>query len=350
MQALRATVLAKQAATILALNLRYREHCTKLWAQKAQIQRQIEKGFVRILSEIDVVATQQKASIARQQKVDIQDLLPSLSAFDDPAGEDVEEDSRRQQKAEMLQAQGNAFSKQKRYAEAIERYSEAIEFSESFKNRAVLYCNRAAAHSKLKCFEEVARDSRKAHQIDPGYIKAYVREGLALQHLGRFREAHDAYSKALSVMSTCNDNNRHKHKLADDIRLRMRVCQDKMDAVTEDGYIYRSLLFTANCISDDRSLHDAAEPLGQNADSAMAERNSKLFRCCYLGCQHTSDSRREVLTHEVIHLRPKKRLRCESDEQGTSSRPRFFECDLCSDAYTFDDKASYDQHMMTHTS
>ena len=121
MQALRTTVLAKRAATILELNLRYKQHCAKLWAQKVQIQREIEKGFAKILAEIDA-ATQrtnndgtQKGPIARRQNVDIQDLLPSLSAFEDSntessADRDMAKDNVRQQRAERLQTEGNTFS------------------------------------------------------------------------------------------------------------------------------------------------------------------------------------------------------------------------------------------------
>ena len=48
--------------------------------------------------------------------------------------------------AQKLKNEGNAFMKEKKFQEAVDKYSEAIKVQES----AVFYCNRAAAYERFE--------------------------------------------------------------------------------------------------------------------------------------------------------------------------------------------------------
>ena len=53
----------------------------------------------------------------------------------------------------------------------------------------IYFCNRAIANIKLESFGGALADANKAIELDPKFIKAYYRRGIALMSLQRFSEA-----------------------------------------------------------------------------------------------------------------------------------------------------------------
>ncbi|KAJ3260303.1 hypothetical protein HK103_000938 [Boothiomyces macroporosus] len=94
--------------------------------------------------------------------------------------------------AEDLKSQGNKLLATKNYAEAIVKYTEAIEADDT---NAVYYSNRAAAYSQQGNHELAAQDAKQALKINPDYSKAYSRLGHAEYCLGNYQAAVDAYTK-----------------------------------------------------------------------------------------------------------------------------------------------------------
>jgi small glutamine-rich tetratricopeptide repeat-containing protein alpha len=76
--------------------------------------------------------------------------------------------------AEKLKQEGNTFMSKKKYDEAIESYSKAIE---SDSTNPIYYSNRAAAHSSKGDHLSAIGDAKKAIEVDPSYVKAYHRLG-----------------------------------------------------------------------------------------------------------------------------------------------------------------------------
>ena len=71
-----------------------------------------------------------------------------------------------------------------RYSEAIEFYTKALENSQSdTPNLHIFHGNRAAALHELERFEEALADAKKAVEIDPKYVKAYIRKAQAEREL-----------------------------------------------------------------------------------------------------------------------------------------------------------------------
>ncbi|CAH00218.1 Sgt2p [Kluyveromyces lactis] len=129
------------------------------------------------------------------------ELLASAPSSGGVSGEPVKvhipvEDAAAKAKAEELKLQGNKAMAAKKFDEAIEKYTAAIEVSPS---NAVYYSNRAAAYSSLKQYEQAVKDAEQAIEVDPTYSKGFSRLGFAKYALNKPEEALDAYKKVLDI-------------------------------------------------------------------------------------------------------------------------------------------------------
>lgn len=72
---------------------------------------------------------------------------------------------------------GNVFFKAAQYVEAVKEYSEAVKRNDT-DPRA--YTNRAACYVKLMAIAEAERDCEKAIELDPNFVKGYIRKASVL--------------------------------------------------------------------------------------------------------------------------------------------------------------------------
>jgi stress-induced-phosphoprotein 1 len=77
------------------------------------------------------------------------------------------------QKSLEEKEKGNEFFKKQIFPEAIKAYTEAIRRNPS---DAVLYSNRAACYMKLGEFQLGIKDCEKSIELDPNYVKSYIRK------------------------------------------------------------------------------------------------------------------------------------------------------------------------------
>merc|ERR1711937_401473 len=126
---------------------------------------------------------------------DLPDLLELLSNAcpDKMAKVEVSEDKKEQ--AQKFKNEGNALVKEKKFKEAVDKYTQAINCQES----AIFYCNRAAAYTSMENYEEAHQDCKKAISFDPDYSKAYSRMGLIYSKIDLFAESENCYEKALKL-------------------------------------------------------------------------------------------------------------------------------------------------------
>jgi len=97
----------------------------------------------------------------------------------------------------QLKERGNALMQAKDFQGAVEQFSTAIALpGATDAGMAVLYSNRAAAYMNLVRYADALADGVKATELNPEWNKAWARKGAALQALGRFQEAADAFDKA----------------------------------------------------------------------------------------------------------------------------------------------------------
>lgn len=89
--------------------------------------------------------------------------------------------------ANEAKADGNRLFAAKKYAEAIERYSDALDLApadDDFSHsRAVFLSNRAACSLHLEHNDDVISDCSAALELSPRYVKALMRRGQAYESL-----------------------------------------------------------------------------------------------------------------------------------------------------------------------
>lgn len=98
--------------------------------------------------------------------------------------------------AENLKGQGNVAMQAKKYDEAIELYSRAIEIQPT---NPIYLSNRAAAYSATRQHEEARQDAELAVAADPKYTKAWSRLGLARYALGDAKGSMEAYKNGIDA-------------------------------------------------------------------------------------------------------------------------------------------------------
>ncbi|XP_044031233.1 tetratricopeptide repeat protein 28 isoform X1 [Siniperca chuatsi] len=100
-------------------------------------------------------------------------------------------------KGEFLERvrRSNQACQQGEYALAVRLYSEALTADPQ---NCILYSNRSAAYLRLGQYSTALDDAIKARLINPKWPKAYFRQGVALQYLGRHADALAAFASGLA--------------------------------------------------------------------------------------------------------------------------------------------------------
>ncbi|TGZ53684.1 stress-induced-phosphoprotein 1 [Temnothorax longispinosus] len=100
------------------------------------------------------------------------------------------------EKAEEEKEFGNQKYKDGDYPAAIKHYSEAIRRNP---DDPKYYSNRAACYTKLAAFDLGLKDCEKVVELDPKFIKGWIRKGKILQAMQQPGKALSAYQKALEL-------------------------------------------------------------------------------------------------------------------------------------------------------
>ncbi|KAL5118585.1 Hsp90 cochaperone [Pleosporales sp. CAS-2024a] len=98
--------------------------------------------------------------------------------------------------ADALKAEGNKLFAEKKFAESIDKFSQAIELDPS---NHVLYSNRSGAYASLKDWDKALADAIKTTEIKPDWAKGWGRKGTALHGEGDLLGATEAFEEALKL-------------------------------------------------------------------------------------------------------------------------------------------------------
>eukprot|EP00210_Caulerpa_lentillifera_P000134 g129.t1 len=118
-----------------------------------------------------------------------------------------------------LKAKGNEAFKNKRFEEAVEHFTRAIEINPA---NHVLYSNRSAAQASLKRFAEALEDAKMVVQIKPDWPRGYSRLGAAHHGLGELRDALKSYKQGLTIDPTNTVLLESKEELEQEMQSSMR--------------------------------------------------------------------------------------------------------------------------------
>ncbi|ORX50065.1 chaperone activator Sti1 [Piromyces finnis] len=98
--------------------------------------------------------------------------------------------------ADELKAKGNKAFSEKRFEEAIDFFTQAINIDSS---NHVFFSNRSACYASLNNYQKALEDAEQTIKIKSDWPKGYSRKGAALYGLGRLDEAADAYNEGLKI-------------------------------------------------------------------------------------------------------------------------------------------------------
>jgi stress-induced-phosphoprotein 1 len=98
--------------------------------------------------------------------------------------------------ADALKAEGNKLFAEKKFQEAVDKFSQAIELDPT---NHVLYSNRSGAYASLKDYDNALEDAQKTTELKPDWSKGFSRKGGALHGQGDLVAALDAYEEALKL-------------------------------------------------------------------------------------------------------------------------------------------------------
>jgi len=156
----------------------------------------------------------------------------AAAVADDNNDEAVAPDLKDEQEALKRKAQGNELFGQGKYLEAYEEYTEAIRFApitEDFaKNLAIFYCNRGACCLELGKSEEAVADCTKAIELDPKYLKAFIRRGKAHEKLDELDECLADMTSALEIDPKATNLKRDRDRMEVRVKEKHEKLKDEM--------------------------------------------------------------------------------------------------------------------------
>lgn len=112
--------------------------------------------------------------------------------------------------AEAIKAEGNAFFKAGKYAEAIGKYKEATKVDDKVPS---YWSNMAACYEKLRQFEEMADAARSCIKADKSFVKGYFRLAVAYKNLDQLVDCVKTLESGLAVQSSNPDLKRMKKEV-----------------------------------------------------------------------------------------------------------------------------------------
>ncbi|XP_056289522.1 sperm-associated antigen 1-like [Pseudoliparis swirei] len=167
-----------------------------------------------------------------------------------------------------LKNQGNLLFKNGQFADALQKYSQAIQgYTESGldspEDLCTLYSNRAACHLKGGNSQECIQDCSRALELHPFSLKPLLRRAMAYDSLERYRNAYADYKTVLQIDSG------------------VQAAHDGVNRITrllidQDGAEWREKLPDIPLVPLSAQQHRREQPPSAEVLQARAERNAEV--------------------------------------------------------------------------
>lgn len=160
-------------------------------------------------------------------KQNLQDLEESLTE---------EQKEERRNEAQKLKEQGNEYFRTGSYKTAIRTYSRALRTCplKYAKDRAIMYSNRAACKMRLEDYEDSIKDSTKALELHPHYMKALMRRAELYEKTEKLDEALADYQKIVEFDPSQHTARAACMRLPDQIKERNEKMKEEMMSKLKD--------------------------------------------------------------------------------------------------------------------
>ncbi|XP_027872500.1 sperm-associated antigen 1 [Xiphophorus couchianus] len=166
-----------------------------------------------------------------------------------------------------LKNEGNLLFKNGQFADALEKYSQAIQGytdsgMESPEDLCLLYSNRAACYLKDGNSQDCIQDCTRALELQPFSLKPLLRRAMAYESLERYRKAYVDYKTVLQIDTS------------------VQAAHDSVNRITrmlieEDGAEWREKLPDIPLVPLSAQQHRREEPPSQQVLQARAEKASR---------------------------------------------------------------------------
>lgn len=182
------------------------ETCIEMCEKGIEIGREnradfklIAKAFMRIGNAHKKMKNYESAKIAYEKSMS-EHRTPEIKTLLSQVEKIIKEEERKAYvdptKSEEEKEKGNELFKKGDYANAVKHYSEAIRRNP---DDAKLYSNRAACYTKLAAFDLGLKDCETCVELEPKFIKGWIRKGCILQGMQQSSKAIAAFQKALEI-------------------------------------------------------------------------------------------------------------------------------------------------------
>ncbi|GLJ37178.1 hypothetical protein SUGI_0754180 [Cryptomeria japonica] len=132
-----------------------------------------------------------------------EDGIPSVSENYEDAMTEEQQKQRSLEQASAAKAEGNRLFGAGEFEAALTQYANALDIAPDHPMandiRSVCYANRGICYYKLNKYEETIKESTKALDLNPAYMKALIRRAEAHEKLEHFEEAIADMKKALEL-------------------------------------------------------------------------------------------------------------------------------------------------------
>ncbi|KAK0227915.1 hypothetical protein IW262DRAFT_1347813 [Armillaria fumosa] len=151
---------------------------------------------------------------------------PNTKALEERTKKRAQHSAQRREEAEKIKDQGNDLFKVQKYAEAAQKYCQALDVGGA---KAVIMCNLAAAFLKLEFFDLAEEVANQALLRDPAMQKARYRRGMARKGLHRYRGALIDFESIL----TSDPDSEH---ILSEAQAARDACLEGLCSISDDGY------------------------------------------------------------------------------------------------------------------
>jgi len=130
--------------------------------------------------------------------------------------------------------EGNKLFKAGDFAGSVKAYTESIKRDPADPRG---YNNRAAAYTKLVALPDALKDADKAIEVDPKFVKGYIRKSLVLFAMREYSKAMEAVQRA----SDADEEHKHTHEIEQQIQKISMALYTQREGETEEETLSRAM-------------------------------------------------------------------------------------------------------------